>query len=95
MAVQCGHLIKEVVIERHAHPRSMTDLPRPFRTPGRRMGQLRVDAALDQLRLAAVVYLPVLPLETPQPMTNPAVQVPQHRWRLAEAKVANPPSQIR
>lgn len=76
-------------------PRSMTDLPRPLCPPGRRMGQFRVDAALDQLRLAFVVYLPVLPLETPQPMTHPAVQVPQYRWRLAETKGAHPPAPIR
>src|SRR6266511_6464227 len=88
------HPIKVLVIERHAYARCMTDLPRPFRTPGRRMGQRRGDPALDQLRLASAIYLPVLPLEAPQPVAHPAVQVTQHRWRLAKVKIANPPSQI-
>jgi hypothetical protein len=88
------HPIKELVIERHAYARGMTDLPRPFRTPGRRVGELRVDAPLDQLRLTPAIDLPVFPLEAPQTMANPAIQVPQDCWRLAEAKVANPPSQI-
>src|SRR5262245_50114626 len=70
------HPIKALVIERHAYARSMTDPPRPFRTPGRGVSELRVDAPLDQLRLASAVYLPVFPLEAPQTMTNPAIQVP-------------------
>src|SRR6267143_1867987 len=28
------HLIKELIVERHAYARCMTDLPRPFGTPG-------------------------------------------------------------
>jgi len=88
------HPIKELVIERHADARCMTDLPRPFRTPGRRVGQRRGDPALDQLRLASAIHLPVFPLEAAQTMTNPAVQVTQYRRRLAKVKIANPPSQI-
>jgi hypothetical protein len=88
------HPIKELVIERHAYARGMPDLPWPFRTPGRRMGERRVDATLDQLRLASAIYLPVFPLEASQAMANPTIEVPQDCWRLAEAKVVNPPSQI-
>ena len=90
-----AHLIKEVIVERHAYARCMTDLPRPFRTPGRRVCQRRGNPALDQLCLASAVPLPVFPLEAPQMVTNPAVQVAQHCGRLAEPKITNPPSQIR
>src|SRR5215470_20104246 len=88
------HPIKEVVVERHAYARCMTDLPRPFRTPGRRVGQRRGDPALDQLGLTSAIHFPVFPLEATQTVTNPAVQVTQHRWRLAKGKIANLPSQI-
>src|SRR5215831_7468205 len=73
----------------------MTDLPWPFRTPGRRVCQHLGNPTLDQLCLTSAVYLPVFPLKAPQTVPNPAVQVAQHCGRLAEPKIANPPSQIR
>jgi hypothetical protein len=48
----------------------------------------------DQFRLTSAIDLPVFPLETPQTVAHPTIQVPQDGWRLAEAEVANPPSQI-
>ena len=72
------HPIEELVVERHAHTRCMADPPRPFRTEGRGMGQLRSDPALDQFRLSSAIHLPLFPLEASQTMANPAVQVPQH-----------------
>ena len=88
-------LIKAVLVERHAYARCMTDLPRLLRTPGRRVRQRLGHPTLDQLCLASALHLPVFPLEAPQTVTNPAVQVAQHCGRLAEPKIATPPSQIR
>jgi hypothetical protein len=59
------------------------------------MGQQRTDTTLDSLRLTSVIRLPMFPLETSQTMAYPAVQVPQDRWRLAEAEIADPSSQRR
>src|SRR5262245_57520255 len=61
------HPIKELIVERHAYARSMTDLPRSFRTPSRRVGQCRGNPVLDQLCLASAIHLPVFPLEAAQP----------------------------
>jgi hypothetical protein len=58
------------------------------------VSQLRVDPALDQGRLASPIDLPLFPLQAPETVAHPAVQVSQHRWRLAEAKVAHPPSEV-
>ena len=90
-----AHLIEEVIVERHAYARGMTHLPRPLGTPGRRMRQHRGNPALEQLCLASTVDFPVFPLEAPQPVTNPAVQIASHRGRLAKVTIADPPSQIR
>src|SRR5262245_39422699 len=73
----------------------MTDLPRPLRTPGRRVRQRLGKPTLEQLCLASAVHLPVFPLEAAQTVTHPAVQVAQHCGRLAEPKLAKPPSQVR
>src|SRR4029450_9562034 len=69
------HLIKELIVERHAYARGRANLPRPFGTPGRRMRQHRGNPALEQLCLASTVHFPVFPLEAPQTVTNPAVQI--------------------
>src|SRR5262249_40767471 len=73
----------------------MTDLPRPFGTPGRRVGQHRGNPALEQLCFTSAVYFPMFPLEAAQTVTNPTVQVAQHRGGLTERKIVTPPSQIR
>jgi hypothetical protein len=88
------HLIEEVVIEGHPHAWDVTDSPRPLRTEGRGMSQLRIDPTLDQCCLASAIDLPLFPLEAPQTMAYPAVSVSQHLGRLAKAKVTLPPSQI-
>jgi hypothetical protein len=88
-------LIKEVMVERHAYARCMTDLPWPFRPPGRRVRQRLGNPPLDQLCLTAAVPLPVLPLEATETVTTPAVQVAQHCGRLAAPTIAKPSSQIR
>jgi hypothetical protein len=86
------HLIEELVVERHAHARGMTDSPRPFRTECRGVSQLRSDPTLDQFRLASAIHLP---LKTTQTMANPAVQVAQRLGCLAKAKIAHPPPEVR
>src|SRR5687767_3378053 len=89
------HSIKDLVIECHPHPRRVTHAPRAFRTERRGVSQLRIDTMLDQFRLPSSVDLPLFPLEATQTMANPTVQVSQHLRRLAKAKIAPPPSQIR
>ena len=49
---------------------------------------------LDQCRLPSPVHLPGFPWEASETMTYPAVHLPQHRGRLAEATVALPSLQI-
>ena len=89
------HSIKELVVECHLHAWNVTHSPRAFRTERRGVSQLRFDPTLDQFRLSSAINLPVFPLETTQTTANPAVQVSQHLRRLAKAKIAPPPSQIR
>lgn len=50
--------------------------------------------ARDERRLAVAVHLPGCPLETAPPRASPALQVPENRWRLADAAIANPPVPI-
>ena len=89
-----SHLSKEVIVERHAYARCMTDLPWPLRTPGRRVRQRLGNPTLAQLCFASAVHLPVFPLEATQTVPHPAVQVAPHCGRLAEPKITHPPSQV-
>ena len=77
------------------------DLTRdPAQRPGseaeilRLQRQLRVDAQADQFRLAPPVHLPLFPLHATQSMTNPAVEIAQHRPGLAEAEIPSPADQV-
>jgi len=78
-----SHSIEELVVQRYPHAWSLTDSPRPFRTERRGVSQLRANPTLDQFRLASAKRLPLFPLDRPQTMANPAVQVPQNRGCLA------------
>src|SRR5262249_42737743 len=49
---------------------------------------------LIKFRLPSPVHLPVFPWEASETMAYPAVPIPQHRGRLAEAKVALPSLQL-
>src|SRR3712207_1395628 len=89
------HAIEEGVIERHVYPRRVAGSPRPFRTQRRGVRQRRINPALDEFRLASAVHLPLFPLKATQTMANPAVQGSQPLRRLAKAKIAYPPPEVR
>jgi hypothetical protein len=98
-AVRCiqsdeAHLIKEAVGQCYLYPWGMADSPWTFATPRGNVRQEWVDPPLDQFRLPSPVHLPVFPLEASETMAYPAVHIPQHHGRLAEAKVALPSLQI-
>ena len=99
-AVRCrqsaeAHLIKEAVVQCSPYPWGMAESPWTFATPGGNVRQAWVDPPLDQCRLPSPVHLPGLPWEASETMTYPAVHLPQHRGRLAEATVALPSLQRR
>src|ERR1700752_2728172 len=56
--------------------------------------QVPADAAASQLGEASPSALPLLPGDGAQPPPGPFIKCAQHRWSLAEAKVAAPTDQV-
>ena len=68
----------------------MADSPWTFATPRGNGRQEWGAPPLDPFRLPSPVHLPVFPWEASETRTSPAVPIPQHRGRLAEAQGALP-----
>ena len=69
-------------------------MPTAFAAASGLGGKILTDSKLSQFLDSALAGLPLLPSITSQTTGNPAVKVPQHRWRFAVTEVTSPTNQV-
>lgn len=89
-----SHVEQDRSGERHVQRRRTTVVPTAFTAASSLGGKILTDSKLSQFLEPTFAGLPLLPSITSQTTGNPAVKVPQYRWRLAVTEVTTPTNQI-